>query len=389
MNRKQFIILLVLVAVIGAAGLVVHQRDNNSWQSAGSAIGGRLLPGLAVNDIAQITIKSAAGELNLAKRDNIWRVRERGDYPANFSQVSDLLIKFGDLKISQSQEVGASQLGRFELLPPGAGTNAGTNAGTLVEFKDRDGKSLATVLLGKPHQRQPAANSRFGEGFPDGRYVMVGTDAKTLAVISDPMENVQPRPEQWLNKDFFSIEKPASVAMQFPEATNAWKLARISETNDWQLVDAKSGEKLDSGKISSVTNPFSSAGFNDVASVDAPADLTQPTNGMVLTVETVDGFTYVAHVGSKQGENYPVSFSITANLPTTRVGAKDEKPEDKTKLDQAFKDQQGRLTEKLVREKSFASRVYLLPADTVDELLKPRSQLLVEVKKDDSPQAGK
>ena len=385
MNRKQFIILLVLVVVIGAAGLVVHQRDNSSWQSAGSAIGGKLLPGLAVNDIAQITIKSGAGELNLVKRDNLWRVRERGDYPANFSQISDLLIKLGDLKIAQSQEVGTSQLGRFELLPPGAGAHAGTQ----VELKDQSGKSLATVLLGKPHQRQPAANSQFGEGFPDGRYVMVGTGAKTVAVISDPLENVQPKPEQWLNKDFFSIEKPASVAVQFPEATNSWKLARASETNDWQLVDAKPGEKLDSAKISSVTNPFSTPNFNDVAPVDASADLTQPTNGMVVTVTTLDGFSYVAHVGLKQGENYPVRFDITADLPSARVAAKDEKPEDKAKLDQAFKDQLGKLAEKLVKGKPFTSRVYLLPAYSLDEILKPRSQLLEEVKKDDSPQAGK
>jgi hypothetical protein len=385
MNRKQFIILLVLVVGVGAAGWLVHQRDQNSWHDAGGAIGGKLLPALAVNDIAQLTIKSGDGELNLAKRDNLWRVRERGDYPANFSQISDLLIKFGDLKIAQSQEVGASQLGRFQLLPPGAGANAGT----LVEFKDQSGKSLGTVLLGKPHQRQPAANSQFGEGYPDGRYVMVGTNAGTLAVISDPLENVQPKPEQWLNKDFFSIEKPSVIAAQFPETTNSWKLMRAAETNDWQLVDAKAGEKLDAAKISSVTRPFSSASFNDVAPLDAPASLTQPTNGMELTVETLDGFTYVIHVGGKAGENYPVSLSITANLPTARIVVPDEKPADKTKLDQAFKDQQARLTEKLAHEKAFTNRVFLLPAYTVDEIFKPRNQLLMEVKKDETATAGK
>ena len=70
MNRKQFIILLVLVVVVGGAGLLVRQRGQTSWQSGGQAIGQKLLPNLAVNDIAQINIKSATGELNLAKRDN-------------------------------------------------------------------------------------------------------------------------------------------------------------------------------------------------------------------------------------------------------------------------------------------------------------------------------
>jgi len=386
MNRKQFIILLVLIAAVGTVGLLVHQRDNHSWQNAGAALGGKLLPGLAVNDIAQVSIKSAAGELNLAKHDNLWRVRERGDYPANFTQISELLIKFGDLKIAQSQEVGASQLGRFQLLRPGSGANAGT----LVEFKDQAGKVLASVRLGKPHQRQAAAGSQFGgEGYPDGRYVMVGAETGTLAVISDPLETVQPKPESWLNKDFFSIEKPATIAVQFPDATNSWQLTRAAETNDWELVEAKPGEKLDASKISSVTRPFSSPSFNDVAPLDAPATLTQPTNGIVVTVTTLDGFTYVAHVGNKQDENYPVQFSITASLPAERTVAKDEKPEDKAKLDQAFKDQHSRLTDKLTKEKAFTSRVYYLPAYSLDEILKPRGQLLTEVKKEEATAAAK
>jgi Flp pilus assembly protein CpaB len=106
MNRKQFIILLVLVVVVGAAGLLVRQRSNNSWQGGGTAIGQKLLPNLAVNDVAQIAIKSGTNELNLVKRDNLWRVRERGDYPANFSQISEVLMKLADLKIAQTEEIG-------------------------------------------------------------------------------------------------------------------------------------------------------------------------------------------------------------------------------------------------------------------------------------------
>ena len=94
------------------------------------------------------------------------------------------------------------------------------------------------------------------EGWPDGRYVMAGAGTKTVDVISDPLDNLQPRPEQWLDKDFFSIENPSAIEEQFPEATNSWKLTRASATNDWQLADARPGEKLDSSKISGVTSPF-------------------------------------------------------------------------------------------------------------------------------------
>ncbi len=374
MNRKQFLILLALVVVIGAAGLFVYRQKNTSWQDRRAAIGQKLLPGLAINDVAQITIKSGAGDVTLARQNNLWRVHERGDYPANFSQISEMLLKFADLKTVQNEEVGPSQLGRFELLPPGAAPNTGT----ALEFKDQNGKPLASVLLGKKHLKKPAANSQPGgmgdEGWPDGRYVLAGAGARTVALISDPLDSVQPKPEQWLNKDFLTVEKPRTIAVRFPEATNSWTLDRASETNDWQLADAKAGEKLDSSKISSVTSPFSSANFNDVAALSAGA----AASNTVVTVETFDGFTYRSTIGPKKDDNYPVSFAITASLPAARTPAKDEKPADKTRLDQEFQARQKTLADKLAKEAACTNWLYQMPAYSLDELLKRRQQLLVE-----------
>jgi hypothetical protein len=378
MNRKQFIILLVLVVVIGGTGLIIHQRNNQSWQSADETIGQKLLPGLSVNDIAQIHIQSGTNLLDLAKNDNLWRVNQRSGYPADFSKISDLLLKFADLKVVQSEQVGPSELGRFELLPPGWETNSAT----LIEFKDQGGKTLDTILLGKMHRQKPSANSQPGgmgsEGWPDGRYVMVGAGTKTVDVISDPLENVQPQPEQWLNKEFLSIEKPRTIAVQFPQTTNSWKLTRDAETNAWQLADAKPGEKLDSTKISSVTSPFSSVSFSDVA----PLTNANASDLTVLTVETFDGFTYVVKIGPKQDNNYPATFTITANLPAARVAGKNEKPAEKSKLDAAFKAEHDKLTEKLAKEQKFKNWTYYLPAYSVDDILKTHGQLLVEVKKE-------
>ena len=385
MNRKQFIILLAFVVVLGAAGLLVHQHKNESWRGGGMAIGRKLLPNLAVNDIAQLTIKSGTGEVNLVRRDNLWRVHERGDYPANFSRISELLMKFADIKAVQSEDIGPSQLGRFELLPAGSGANTGT----LLELKDQGGKTAGSVLLGKKHMSKPAGNAQFSgmadAGWADGRYVMVGAGAKTLEVISDPLDTVQPKPESWLNQDFVSIEKPRAITVQFAEATNDWRLARESETNDWQLADAKAGETLDLSKISGVTSPFSSPSFSDVA----PAGAGLPARSTVLTVETFEGFNYVAKIGSKAGENYPVSFSITAKLPAARTPAKDEQAGDKARRDAEFKELQGRLNEKISREAAFTNWIYQMPAYLVDPLLKPRQQLLAEAKKEESPKSEK
>jgi len=379
MNRKQFIILLVLVVVVGAAGLIVHQRGNASWHSSGQTIGRKLLPDLPVNDIAQIVIKSGTNELTLARSNNLWRVRERGDYPANFSQISGLLLKFADLKSAQGQEVEASQLGRFELLPPGANTNSGT----LVEFKDAAGKTLNSVLLGKQHMKKPPANSRtvgMGDaGWPDGRYLLVGSDTKTLQLVSDPLDSAQPKPETWMSKDFFSVEKPVSITVQYPEATNSWQLTRASETNDWQLAGAKSDEKLDSSKVSDVTSPFNSPTFNDVLPASTKPEAAGMTNVTTVKIGTIDGFTYNIRIGQKRDEEYPMAVSVAANLPASRVANADEKPEDKAKLDADFKDRQKKLDDKLAGEKQLGNWIYSVPAFAVDPILVSRNQLLTEV----------
>jgi hypothetical protein len=385
MNRKQFVILLVLVLVIGAAGLLVRQRSNNSWHSSGAAIGQKLLPNLPVNDVAQITIKSGADTVDLARQNNLWRVHERGDYPASFPQISELLLKFADLKIVQNEEVGPSQMARFELPSP----DIGTNAATAIEFKDQNGKSLGSLWLGKKHMKKPGANPQFpgmgDEGWPDGRYVMAAGSGHDVALISDPLENVQAKPDQWLNKDFLSVDKPGVIAVRFPEATNSWKLTRASETNDWQLADAKPGEKLDSSKISSVTSPLSSASFNDVA----PLASAVSGSNTVLSIQTFDGFSYVAKISPKHDDNYPVTFTITATLPAARAAAKDEKPDDKTRLDKEFQARQKTLADKLAKEQAFTNWVYQMPAFSLDEILKTRSQLLEEPSTNSPAQAQK
>jgi hypothetical protein len=278
----------------------------------------------------------------------------------------------------QSEEVGASDLRRLWLAPDQA-----TNNPVIVDLKDQAGKSITTLLLGKKHMRKSNRPSQFGdmgeEGYPDGRYVSVGANSKTVALISDPLSNVEPKAEQWLGKDFFKIEKARAIAVAFQNATNSWKLTRETEAGEWKLVDAKPEENVDSSKISGVSNPFSSPSFNDVQAKSASAELglEKPTT---VTIDTFDGFTYTVKVGLKTNDAYALALSVAADLPKERTPAKDEKAEDKDKLDKEFKEKQKKLEEKLAQEKPYENWVYLVSSWTVDPVLKERAQLMAEKK---------
>jgi hypothetical protein len=380
MNRNQFALLLFLVVVLGIAGLTVYHKQNDVGSTGDPAIGKKLLGDLPVNDVAQISLKQDTNELNLVKKDGRWRVQERNDYPANYSQISDFLLKARDLKIVQSEQVGPSQLPRLSLVP-----GQGTNAALVLDLKDQNGKTIQSLLLGKKHMQKPKGQSPLGDfgdsGWPDGRYVKVGANSSTVALISDALANMEPKPEQWLNKDFIKVERVRSIAADFPVATNSWKLSRETETGEWKLAEAKPSEQLDASKATSVSNPLSSPSFNDVDTKSTPQQLglDKPT---VVTLETFDDFVYTLKVGSKTNDNYALAVSVAAQLPKERTPGKDEKPEDKAKLDKEFKEKQQKLEEKLAQEKSCEKWVYLVSNWTLDPLLKERSQLLIEKKEE-------
>jgi Domain of unknown function (DUF4340) len=379
MNRKQLISLLVVVIILGGAGLFLRQRNQTAWQSTDKGIGQKLLGEFPVNDVAHVAIKSGTNELNLVKKDNLWRVRERQDYPANYSEISEFLLKAKDLKIVQGEKVGPSQLPRLSLVE-----GSGTNSALAVEFKDQNDKTIRSLLLGKKHMRKSDRPSPYGEmgeeGYPDGRYVKVGND-NNVAVISDALANIEPKPDQWLNKDFFKVDKIRSIAVAFPNATNSWKLSRETETGEWKLADAKPGEQLDASKASGVTSPLGSPSFVDVAAGAKPESLGLDKATMA-TIETFDQFTYTLKVGQKTNDNYPLMMSVAAQLPKERTPGKDEKPEEKTKLDKEFKDNQKKLDDKLNQEKAYEKWIYLVSTWTVDPLLKERAQLMVEKKEE-------
>jgi hypothetical protein len=194
---------------------------------------------------------------------------------------------------------------------------------------------------------------------------MTGNDTSTLAVITDPLDSAVPQPDQWLDKDFLTVEKPKTITVEYPEATNSWKLTRASETNDWTLASAGLKEKLDAGKISGVTGPFNGASFNDVLPEGTTAAVSGLTNVTHVTVATFDGFTYAAEIGQKQGDNYPVTFTVTATLAAVPATGATNNAAAKT------------LTDKLAREQQYQHWIYLMPTYAVDPVLKVRGDLLV------------
>ncbi len=377
MNRKQFLWLVLALAVLGGAGWLLSKRDEASWSGAEtSRVGQNLLKDFPVNDVAAIVMKNAKGELNLQRQNNQWQVKERGGYPASFSHIGDVLLKLQEMKITQSESITPAQRAALELAEPGKGEASGTS----VEFKDQSGKTLTSLTLGKKYLRKGGANE---QGFPAGRYVLVGSDAGNVAVVSDPLLDVEPKADMWISKEFVQVDKPKAVSVSDADGKLKWKVSREKEGADWQLADPKAGEAFDKVNGVSIANSIGAATFTDVV-VDADPTKTGMDRPVVVTAETFDNLTYSMKIGKEGPDNTRhVTVAVAGEPNKQRTPGANEKPEDKEKLDKAFAEQVKKLEERVKREQALAKWTYLVPNWKVDPLLKERAQLMMEARKDE------
>ena len=388
MKTNQILLLIILVVAVGVGGLVMHRKQGESWKG-GNAAGEKILAQLPVGEtLAQIVIQNGTNIMTLEKKNEIWSVKERGDYPANFSDISSVILKLRELKPMRTEQVVASQLDRLELLPPGPGSNTATR----VEFREAGGKMLASLLLGKTQMGEDARAAQFGGeagGIPTGRWIMLGDVKDTAYVVNDALASLAPNPSQWLNKDFFKAEKVRAISVSHTDATNSWSVSRTNETgSDWVLAGANPGETLDASKTSGFGYALSSPTFNDVV-MDAKPEELGLDKPVTVVLQTFDGITYTLTVGAKKDDNQAVTLRVAADLPKERAPGADEKPEDKARLDKEFADHQKMLVEKLATEKSFEKWTFLVSGWTLDSVLKNRGELLTEKKSDEpKPEAN-
>ena len=379
MNRKQFLILVVALLVLGGAGIALFWQDVTAYRESGAKIGARLLPNLKVADVGEMRLQDAKDAVTLVRKDNAWTVQERAGYPADVQAIADLLVKLVEIKVTQSEQVGASLLPRVELVEPGKGEGSGT----LIEFKDGAGKPLARLVFGKkvlkkdPMNPLPSAK----DGVPAGRYVLRPELQGTVVVVSDPLNAVEAKPGKWLAKDFFKAERIKTLSLAGEGEAPKWKIARDVEWGQWKFA-AGAGD-LDASAAVGAVNSLANIAFADVAVGPKAEDSEKP---LVAVAETFDALTYTVKLAKKKGgEDYHLTVGIAGEPPRARAPEKDEKAEkaeEKARRDKDFAETRKRLEERIAREKALAKWSYVVGKSAVEPLLKEREQMVAQRKKD-------
>ena len=371
MSRKQFLLILAVLAVLAAAAGGVALSDRSTWSSADARAGQKALPGLKISDVAEIAIRDASGELHLRRGSSGWTLRERADFAADTDRVAVMLVKLAEMKVVQSEPLVESQRARLELVEP---KDKAAGAGTAVELKDAKGAVLGRLLLGKKIMKGSAmASLGRPEADATGRYLVAGGDPTLVLAVGDPLLEAEAKPRDWLVKDLLRVESTKTVT-----SSKGWTAARNTEGMDWKL--AGSGQTPDLQKATDLASSLGWVNLVDVVADPAKAD-TGLDHPVTIQAQTFDGLKYTLKIGKQVDSSYYLRIAVAGEPPKTRKPEKNEKAEDKEKKDKAFEEQRKKLLEKVEREKKLEPWTYLVAKTSLDPLLRDRAQLMPEKKK--------
>jgi len=373
MNRKQFLMVLLALAFIGGAGLILLHRHQQTWQVREAREGDKVLPDFPINEVAAIHVRGGTADFNVVRTNDQWCIAERGHYPADLTLIRNLLFKLRDLKVVQSDLIGPSQFDRLDLEPPGTQPHSAI----LLEFKDEHGRLLGALLVGKKHDRPRNDSEPPGlHGLFDGRYVLLPADPHNALLVSDDLASVMPDPGFWLSQDFFKVEDVKFLSVISSTAADSWEISRANDSSPWALDTPNPGEVLNVRKAGNAAEILAFLTFDDVAPKTPALMEALGLNQPILVTALTDDLACTLKIGRQlPNGDYPMTISVAANLPATRVKGPDESPADKARLDAEFEDRTKSLREKVAQGRTLAPWIYKV-GPWIEKVIRPRSQLL-------------
>ncbi len=308
MKGKTFIILLVTAAVLGALAFL---RFSDQEGPADTRMGQKLFADLPVNQVASITIADAKSSVTLAKGDDIWQVKDRHGYPADFGELRETVVKLSRLKIGRTFAGTAESLARLSLLPPSADEEKGR--GARLTLKDSSDKVLADVILGE---------MRKTEGGGSGGQYLKKVDDDTVYLVDAGFRFMKTEPTDWLEDEILNIkgDDVQSVACYTGDDSKpVYTLARSEKGRLPELSPLPSDRNIDSAKVDQVIDALAPLTLDDVAPAD---DAPQGTVAGRLVYRLYDGRRITLSPEAAGEENYRVRVTAEAGEPVPTVDDK-------------------------------------------------------------------
>src|SRR6185369_9384841 len=118
------------------------------------------------------------------------------------------------------QPITKENLGSVRLLGPDDGSTE--NTGLQVDLMNEKGETLASFVAGKNVETTGGASSGSFNGPGEQRFVRVAKDDSTAWMVSDAFSDLQPNPQDWIDKSFIDVRKLKSAQVTAVNPADSW-----------------------------------------------------------------------------------------------------------------------------------------------------------------------
>ncbi|MDZ7840601.1 MAG: DUF4340 domain-containing protein [Gammaproteobacteria bacterium] len=288
---KGFYVLVGVTIAMVAAAVMVHRSPDDSMSSHGLHV-----PDLAhrADAVHTVLIRTADAELRLERTDEGWVARSKTGYPADAERIRQLVLGVSQLERLERKTANPDRLGRLDLRDIDV---AGSRA-VRVSLLTADGTTLADVLVGKTHDFQQEARSRY--------FVRDAGDSQSW-LVEGWLPPVLEELSSWLERRLMpgiGESALASVTVTHTDGETVTIRREGGEVKDFRLSGLSGGETIDSQyKVNAIAETLRRLSLKDVR--DAGAALGE-TIARIEAV-TFNGVRIIARIGTGEPD-YPVGL---------------------------------------------------------------------------------
>ena len=303
MNQKTILILAVATLAVGGAAALKLAQDAASV--APKAPDEALLKGLAtsINEASSVTFEKHGASYTIARNEGGgWGLSEKNGYPVDNGAIRQTLLALADLQPLEPKTDNPERYAKLGLDEP---ENDGSTA-TRVTIKDKSGKELARVLVGKQAEGHG--------GLPSGNaYVRRGGEKQCWLAKGDPA--LKEKDVDWLDKKILEVKRDRvrAVDISHPDGERVHVERAKPEDVNFELANIPEGQEL-----SYPSAPGSIAGALEYLNLEdvLPADKIDFTKDAGATSEfrTFDGLKVTVQV-KEEGDKCYARFSAAYDAP--------------------------------------------------------------------------
>ena len=302
MKIKTLVVLLIVLGVLAAAGaLIIHLQSSSS---PSGEMGTYLLEQLPANEVASITIETPEHTVSLMKKGDLWVVEELFGYPADFPKISGFVRTLKQVKVGRKFESSEKVLKRLSLKSPGGTGTPKDERGAWIRMKDKEGKPLLGILLGKTRMKE--------RKMPDGQYVMLSKGPE-IYLIDTILTSFETGPSAWLEKSPVKVDtnEIQSISCMGPGGKLVrYRFERAGKDKDFELIDPSVNQKIKKSSLSRLSKALSSLQIEDVANPSAPPESVREETSPLLKYHLFNGLTYNVYPGKTCSGTTPCYLRI-------------------------------------------------------------------------------